>query len=162
MSCRLDRAAAEDFLYGEARLLDEWKLEAWAELFDEDGEYLVPSNDLPESEPQENLFLIYDDRHRLSERAKRLMKKTAHAEYPRSLTRHMISNVRVEPGDDDLVRVYCNFVVYRSRGTSTDVFPGHAIYDLRIDANGGLKIRSKRAVIDSDTLRQQRRVSIIL
>jgi p-cumate 2,3-dioxygenase beta subunit len=155
------RAEIEDFLFLEARLLDEWRLDQWAELFTEDGEYLVPSNDIPNGDENTELFLIYDDRHRLTERAKRLLKRTAHAEFPRSKTRHNITNVEVAEGGDDLIEVRCNFTVYRSRFDDLDVFPGHAIYSLR-RRDGGFRIRCKRAMIDCDTLRVQRRVSIML
>jgi len=158
----LDRASAEDFLFAEARLLDEWRLNEWAELFDDEGEYLVPSNDLPDGDPTTSLFLINDDRHRLAERAKRLLKKAAHAEFPRSIVRHFVSNVEVEGCENGLVRLRCNYLVSRSRGTRADLFPGHAIYDINIADAPRLRIRRKRVVIDCDTLRSQGRVSIIL
>lgn len=162
----LTRSQAEDFLFMEARLLDGWKLEEWAALFTADGEYLVPPLDDPEGDPSETLFLIYDDRHRLGERAKRLLKRQAHAEFPRAVLRRIVGNVFVEPAvetaPDCDVRVTCNFALYRSRAAITDVFPGHSIYDLVVSASGDLRIRRKRTIIDTDTLRAQRRVSIIL
>lgn len=158
----LDRPQAEDFLFREARLLDEWKLLEWAALFTEDGQYLVPPLDAPDSDPSEALFLVYDDHHRLTERAKRLLKKQAHAEYPHSRLRRIVGNVIVEPGDDDAVQVSCNFTVWRSRAGGTEVFPGHSVYQLVVRGPGDIRIRSKRAVIDSDSLRAQRRLSIIL
>lgn len=162
----LTRSDAEDFLYMEARLLDGWKLNEWAALFTDDGEYLVPPLDAPEGDPSQTLFLIYDDRHRLGERAKRLLKRQAHAEFPHAILRRIVGNVAVEKADEPLgpgiVRVTCNFVLYRSRAANSEVFPGHAIYDLVVGGPDGPRIRRKRAVIDSDTLRAQRRVSIIL
>src|SRR5258708_288736 len=56
----LSRSEAEDFLYREAALLDSWRLMEWAELFTDDGEYLVPSTDEPDGDPASTLFLIYD------------------------------------------------------------------------------------------------------
>lgn len=158
----LTRAQAEDFLYHEARLLDDWRLAEWAALFTDDGEYLVPPMDAPDAEPGRALFLIHDDRHRLGERAKRLLKRNAHAEFPHARLRRIVGNVTVEGGGPGEVRVQCNFVVWRSRGGGTEVFPGHASYDLRMTADGTLRIRRKRAVVDTDTLRDQRRLSIIL
>ena len=164
------RAAVEDFLYHEADLLDNWKLEEWAALFTGDGQYWVPSTDAPpDADPRQTLFLIYDDRHRIGERAKRLLKKSAHAEFPHSRTRHLISNVRLHSAinatadglrEGDL-RVTCNFVVYRSKHGVNDIYPGHSIYDLE-PGDAGLKIRLKRAVLDVDTLRPQGKVSIVL
>jgi p-cumate 2,3-dioxygenase beta subunit len=92
------RAEAEDFLFHEAALLDEWKVKEWAALFTDDGEYMIPSTDDPHADPRTTLFLVFDDRHRLEERGKRLMSKAAHAEFPHSRTVHSYSNVRVAEG----------------------------------------------------------------
>ncbi len=164
------RAAVEDFLYAEADLLDNWQLEEWAALFTDDGQYWVPSTDAPpDADPRQTLFLIYDDRHRIGERAKRLLKKSAHAEFPHSRTRHLISNVRLHAAGNGLregdVRVTCNFVVYRSKNGVNDIYPGHSIYDLVPDGGAfriPFRIRLKRAVLDVDTLRPQGKVSIVL
>lgn len=161
MSAILSRAEAEEFLIREAALLDAWCLEEWAALFTPDGEYLIPATDAPEAEPGKSLYLIYDDRHRLGERAKRLLKKTAHAESPHSRTRHMTSNVLVEAQVGDTVSVTCNFVVFRSRMEKTDMYPGHAEYKLVVGPDG-LRIRRKKAILDIDVLRPQGKVSIIL
>ncbi len=154
------RSEVEDFLFHEAELLDTWQLDAWANLFTDDGEYLIPPTDLPDGDPGKHLFLVYDDRHRLGERAKRLGKKAAHAEFPHSRTRHLVTNVRITQ-DGAIVDVKCNFVVYRSKNGVNDIYPGHSLYRL-VAAAGGFKIRSKRAVLDVDTLRPQGKVSIIL
>jgi len=161
MSTPLTRTEAEEFLFQEAALLDAWKLEEWANLFTDDGEYLIPATDAPEAGPGTSLYLVYDDRHRLGERAKRLLKKTAHAESPRSLTRHMTTNVVVGKANGALIPVSCNFVVFRSRMEKTDIYPGHAEYQL-LHNNQGLRIRSKKATLDIDVLRPQGKVSIIL
>lgn len=158
---QLTRSDAEDFLIQEAALLDAWKLEEWAALFTDDGEYLVPATDDPQGKPGVSLYLIYDDRHRLGERAKRLLKKTAHAEQPHSRTRHMTSNVVVGKSDGDIVPVRCNFVVFRSRMEVTNIYPGHAEY-LLVKNGDGLKIKSKKAVLDVDALRPHGKISIIL
>lgn len=155
------RPEVEDFLFLEARLLDDWKLDEWVALFTDDGEYLIPPTDVPDGDPKRDLFLVYDDRHRLGERAKRLAKKSAHAEFPHSRTRHMISNVEVCQ-DGAAVHARCNFVVYRSKQGVNDIYPGHSQYDLVLRAEGGFSIRKKRAVLDVDTLRPQGKVSIIL
>ena len=157
----LTRSDAEDFLIHEAALLDSWKLEEWAELFTEDGEYFVPATDDPEGKAGQSLYLIYDDRHRLAERAKRLLKKTAHAEQPHSRTRHMTSNVVVGKSEGDVVPVSCNFVVFRSRMEVTNIYPGHAEY-LLVKNGDGLRIKSKKAVLDVDALRPHGKISIIL
>ena len=161
MTSPLARSEAEDFLFKEAALLDAWRLEEWANLFTEDGEYLIPATDAPDGAPGTSLYLVYDDRHRLGERAKRLLKKTAHAEQPRSRTRHMSSNVMVAEAEGAVMPVFCNFVVFRSRMEVTNIYPGHAEY-LLVRNGEGLKIRSKKAVLDVDALRPHGKISIIL
>jgi len=161
MTNPLARSEAEDFLFKEAALLDAWRLEEWANLFTDDGEYLIPATDAPDGAPGTSLYLVYDDRHRLGERAKRLLKKTAHAEQPRSRTRHMSSNVMVAEAEGAVMPVFCNFVVFRSRMEKTDIYPGHAEYRL-VRGSDGLRIRSKKAILDIDVLRPQGKVSIIL
>ncbi|GAA5231554.1 aromatic-ring-hydroxylating dioxygenase subunit beta [Verticiella sediminum] len=155
------RIEAEDYLFHEADLIDTWALDDWAGLFTEDGEYFVPALDDPDGEPGRSLFFVYDNRHRLAERAKRLLKPAAHAEFPRSKIQHLIGNVRVVPSDLGDARFLCNFIVYRSRNDHTEVFPGRAVHDV-VRADGQWKIRRKRAVVATDTLRDQGRLSFIL
>lgn len=155
------RDEVEDFLFHEADLLDNWKLDDWVALFTDDGEYLIPPTDVPDGDPARDLFLVYDDRHRLGERAKRLGKKSAHAEFPHSRTRHMISNVRVRQ-ENGAVHASCNFVVYRSKQGVNDIYPGHSDYVLVPAGERAFRIRRKRATLDVDTLRPQGKVSIIL
>ena len=156
------RTEAEDFLFREARMLDEWALVEWAELFEPDGEYLIPPIDNPQADVGRDLFLVYDDRLRLTERAKRLLKKQAHAEFPHSVLRRIVSNVIVEGEHDGVTTVICNYVLFRSRKEHSEMFPGYSIYQLVRKDDGRLSIKRKRAVIASDSLREQGRVSIIL
>lgn len=161
MSAQVSRPQVEDFLFHEADLLDNWKLDEWTALFTDDAQYLVPPTDQPDADPRNTLFLVYDDRHRLGERAKRLLKKSAHAEFPHSRTRHLISNVQIRHDDGNVVHATCNFVVYRSKQGVNDIYPGHSMYEL-VPGGGSFRIRLKRAALDVDTLRPQGKVSIIL
>lgn len=52
----------EQFLYKEAALLDEWRLDDWLTLFTDDARYVVPATDLPDGDPQKDLVFIDDDR----------------------------------------------------------------------------------------------------
>jgi p-cumate 2,3-dioxygenase beta subunit len=157
----LSREQIEDLLYYEAELLDEWKLEEWAELFTDDGKYLIPPTGYPNADFHETLFLIADDHHRLVQRAKRLLKKEAHIEYPHSTTRHTISNIRIKDIQDETIFVRCNFITYRTKRGNLDVFVGHHEYKL-VEIESRIKIREKRVILDLDALRPQGKVSIIL
>ena len=68
----------EQFLYQEAALLDQWRLDEWLDLFTEDARYVVPSTDLPEGDPKQDLVFIDDDRLRLQGRVNRLKSRHAH------------------------------------------------------------------------------------
>jgi p-cumate 2,3-dioxygenase beta subunit len=158
----LTRPEVEDFLYAEAELLDEWRLPEWLDLFTDDATYQIPPTDIPaDASPENNLFYIADDRYRLGERVKRLMKRTAHAEYPHSKTRHQVSNVRILSQDADQVEVACNFFTFRTKDDFNNIFFGKLLYRLTV-SDGTIRIRSKRVVLDTNGLRNQGRISIIL
>jgi p-cumate 2,3-dioxygenase subunit beta len=158
----IDRSRIEDFLYHEADLLDRWALPDWLSLFTDDAHYEVPCTDLPaDATSDESLFYIADDRFRLGERVKRLMKKTAHAEFPHSKTRRIVGNVRVRPQDDGSLEVGSVFTTYRTKDGTTDLYFGHAVHVLVADGET-YRIRSKRCNLDGDGLRPSGRLSILL
>ena len=154
------RQEVEDFLYAEATLLDEWRLDEWAALFTEDARYVVPTTDLPEGDPRQDLVFIDDDIVRLRARVKRLKSRHAHREYPSSRTRRFISNVRVKEAGDGSLAVTANTLVYRFRSGEGDPYVGHYEYRLkRVD--GGFRISYRRAVLDHESLTGHGAVSII-
>jgi 3-phenylpropionate/cinnamic acid dioxygenase small subunit len=92
-------AAVAQFLYDEAALLDEWRLDEWLALFHPDAaEYLIPSPEDQSDDPATTLHLVNDSMATLAGRIHRLKSKHAHAESPRSRTRRQIANVRVWQG----------------------------------------------------------------
>jgi p-cumate 2,3-dioxygenase subunit beta len=137
------RAEVEDFFYYEAALLDEWRLEEWLDLFTEDAVYEIPATDLPghiESNTSRTYALVYERRTLLEQRVIRLKKPTAHAEFPHSRTRRLLTNVRI------LGAVF---------------YVGRYEYVLRRGSDG-LKIRHRKAVLDQATLDPHGKISIIL
>lgn len=155
------RAEVEDFLYAEAALLDDWRLDEWFALFAPGAVYEVPTaGAADDDDPRRSLFYIADDYVRLRERVARLGKKEAHAEYPHSRTRRSISNVRVLESGDGLTRVACNFVLHRAKAGKVDAYFGHSFYS--IDATRpDWKIAAKRVLLDMDLL-YPGKVSILL
>jgi p-cumate 2,3-dioxygenase beta subunit len=160
----VSRAAVEDFLYHEAELLDDWRLNEWAELYTDDAQYDVTSLDCPDplnASSDSSLFVLADDKERLASRAKRLLKKTAHAEFPHSKTRHLVSNIRLGSPANGALPVRVNFVVYRTKEDRTSQYMGEAHYVL-VPGNGSFRIRRKRCVLDLNSLADQGRLTIIL
>jgi p-cumate 2,3-dioxygenase beta subunit len=160
----LTRAEAEDFLFHEAELLDDWRLPEWAGLYTEDAWYEITSPACPDpmaSDAADSLFLISDRIDRIRARASRLMKKTAHAEYPRSKTRHLVTNVRVVGAEGHGTQVRSNLAVYRTKEDTTTVFMGEAWATLMREGEA-LKIQRKRVILDLNSLYNQGRLTIIL
>ena len=154
------RAEVEDFLYHEAALLDAWRLDEWLALLTDDATYRVPSNDQPQSDPKSALFTIADDIHRIRARVARLKDPHAHAEFPRSRIRRLISNVRILERSPLVVEA--NFVVYRYRGDE-DVRTYVGRYRYTLEHRGGaLRIKAREAILDAMELASLGTVSFIL
>ena len=157
------RLDVEDLLFYEAELLDSWRLPEWTELYTDDARYEIASlsaSDPLGADPAKSIFIVADDKERLNMRAGRLMKKTAHCEFPHSKTRHMISNVRVFEDGGNL-RTRANFVTYRTKGGRTSRYMGEAHYLLE-PVTDGFRIKHTRCVLDLDTLNDQGRLTILL
>lgn len=161
----LNREQVEDFLFHEAELLDAWQLMEWAALFTPDASYEVTSpasEDPVNSDPATSLFLISDRIDRIEGRAKRLLKKTAHAEYPHSKTRHLVTNVRLLASDKaDEVTLKANFAVFRTKEDTQTIFMGESRYRLRVEGET-IRIAHKRCILDLNSLYNQGRLTIIL
>ena len=162
----------EQFLYREARLLDERRFYAWLELFTEDVRYWMPvhSNRYPaeskaigrldqtpapeaEQAQTEELAILDETQATLRARIARLDTGMAWAEDPPSRTRHMISNIEVEEGDTaSELRVYSNYLVYRTRGeTEQDFYIGRREDVLR-RVDGVWKIARRKIILDQNVL----------
>src|SRR5262249_40530584 len=116
--------AVAQFLYDEAALLDEWRLDEWLALFHpEAAHYLVPSPQDLSHDPPPPLPVFKDSRPPLAGRVGRLKSKHAHAETPRSRTRRQIANVRIWRGPADLLSRSA-FDVTRVRGGAVDRYVG--------------------------------------
>jgi Small subunit of phenylpropionate dioxygenase len=158
----LTRAECEDFLYHEATLLDEWRLDEWFDLFAKGAIYEVPTagadDDVSSSEA---LFYVADDYARLRYRIDRLKSPAAHSEWPRSDTSRIIGNVQLLGACEGGEKVRCTFATFRSKNGITDLFVGHCLYVLRKE-EASIRIASKRVMLDLNSLRPQGRVSILL
>lgn len=162
----------EQFLYREARLLDERRFHEWLELFTDDVRYWMAgrSTRYPRSSKaitvldpdrrQESDLAIEDELAILDEtkvslcgRIARLDTGMAWAEDPPSRTRHIITNIEVEPGDTaSELKVYSNFLVYRTRAESEQDFYVGARQDILRSVDGAWKITRRKLVLDQNVL----------
>jgi len=158
----------EQFLYREARLLDERRFHEWLQLFTEDIQYRMTAraNRYPGSskaivalaaernseEDPDELGLFDEDVETLTARVARLDTGMAWAEDPPSRTRHLITNVEIADVSDQEVTVHSNFIVYRSRGETEQDFYVGAREDRLRRASGTWKIARRRMVLDQNVL----------
>ena len=156
--------AVAQFLYDEAALLDEWRLDEWLALFHpEAARYLIPSPEDFSDDPATTLHLVNDSMTTLAGRVGRLKSKHAHAESPRSRTRRQIANVRVWQGPDDLLSRSA-FDVTRVRGGVVDHYVGVYEHQLLPSANEDTPwlIGRRRVLIDHSIESAGGQVSILL
>jgi 3-phenylpropionate/cinnamic acid dioxygenase small subunit len=145
-------ADIEQFLYREARLLDELRLQEWLTLFTADGVYWVPLDDsLPRNA---TVSIIHDDALRREERVHRALNVDYASQSPRSRTVHFINNVMVDRVTDEIVDVRSNQLIYELRtGDFRQVGLGQlrpivATVDHRLVVSGGVpKIALKKILL---------------
>ena len=156
------RQQVEDFLIFEADLLDHWRLREWLALFDPRATgYYMPTTDLPEGDAGADLYLIADDMAKLHSRVDQLLSGVTWAENPRSRTRRMISNVKIDAADGNILRIRANFVVYRMRFQNIDPYIGEYRYTLKVNGDT-VTILERRVVLDLEALRPHGKVSFIV
>ena len=162
----------EQFLYREARLLDDRRFRDWLELFTDDLRYWMASrsNRYPKNSKaisildpdryveddigrEDELAILDETKETLSGRVARLDTGMAWAEDPPSRTRHMICNIEIEAGDaEDELRVYSNFIVYRSRAETEEDFYVGARRDVLRRVDGAWKIAHRKLILDQNVL----------
>jgi len=162
----LSRQDVEDFLYQEADCLDRWALDEWLGLWVESGELsyqVAPTGeeDTASLDPVDTMFLIADDRFRLEQRIVRMKKNSFHAEYVRSHTRHLYSNVRITGQDDKTLEAVFSAAVFRTKKGKTVVYPSRVVVNL-VKTGGDLRLKSKRIELDLDYLAEMGALTIIL
>lgn len=157
------------FLIREARLLDERRFEEWLALFTEEATYYMPgrtnpwqSGEVADSINKPGELAVFEDtRATLTTRVERLRTGKAWGENPPSRTRHLITNVDIEPVDDDpaALTVRSNFMVYRAQlEDDKDIFVGSREDVLR-HLDGGWKI-ARRTILMEDVVHNSKPLSI--
>lgn len=149
---------AKQFLYFEARCLDQRLWEEWLDLYEPDAQFWLPSwRDFshPTQDPERELSLIfYNERARLEERVWRLKSEQSPASVPMPRTLHSISNVALGPSSTFHEPVIeSNFVVhvYNPKRKSSVVYFGHYKHHLRWN-RGGWRIAAKKILLLNDYL----------
>lgn len=140
----------EQFLFREARLIDEGKMEDWLDLFSSECLYWVPITP-GGGNPLKEVSHAFDDRRRLEDRIYRLRTGYAYSQIPASRTLRIFSNIEVwQDSAEEEIRVRANFMLTEFRAGKQKLYSGWNGYRLKKE-NGEWKIAVKQVnLIDSD------------
>lgn len=157
------RLECEDFLYHEARLLDDRCVSEWFDLVTEDIDYRVPVRTTRErsadSEFSDQAYHLKEDYGSLRVRVNRLENDFAWSENPPSRTRRFVSNVtvmgtrtRTEHTDREL-DVRSNLLVHRAQEdeTTPDLLSAERRDTLR-QTDDGFRLAARTVLLDHTVL----------
>jgi len=119
----------DEFLYHEARLLDEQRLEEWLELFTQDATYWVPLEH-DQADPVETSSIIHDDKTLLELRVKQARHPRAHARTPLARTVHQVGNIVVADSSSEVL-VSSTLVLVEFRAEKQKIWGGLVEHRLR-------------------------------
>ncbi|MEJ3598084.1 benzoate 1,2-dioxygenase small subunit [Pseudomonas bubulae] len=146
-----------DFLYREARYLDDGQWDQWLELYAADASFWMPcwdDNDRLTEDPQSEISLIwYGSRGGLEDRVFRIKTERSSATVPDTRTSHNLSNIEIVDQADGLCQVRFNWHTLSFRYKTTDSYFGTSFYTLDMRAPQPL-IKAKKVVLKNDYVRQ--------
>ncbi|HXA25276.1 MAG TPA: benzoate 1,2-dioxygenase small subunit [Acetobacteraceae bacterium] len=150
----LSSEAIHQFLYQEARLLDDKDWDAWLSCYATDAEFWMPSWDDDEtlvSDPQTEISLIYyGHRGGLEDRVFRIKTDRSSAtSLPEPRTSHNISNVEIVEQTDGACSLRFNWVTFSFRYKTTDTYFGTSFYTLDTSGTQPL-IKNKKVILKND------------
>ena len=144
----------EQFLYAEARLLDDRDVEGWLECYAPDVEFWMPAwddDDKLTEDPQREISLIwYGHKGGLEDRVFRIRTERSSAtSLPEPRTSHNISNVEILEQASGTVTLRFNWVTFSYRYKTTDTYFGTSVYTLDITGPQPL-IKRKKVILKND------------
>ena len=133
-----------DFVVGEARLLDQHRLDDWLNLFTEDGHYWMPLES-GQTDPRLTTSLMYEDKLLLRIRVDRLKGKATYSQSPKSRCHHVLQAPQVGERDDGESRyvTWTPLHYVESRADEQTLYAAWATHHLTV-VDDALKIRLKR------------------
>ncbi len=145
------REGIVDFIYEEARMLDEGRFSEWLDLWLEDGHYWMPL-DYKQTDPDLVTSLLYEDNFMLRLRVERLNGERTFSQKPKSRCHHVIQRPFVDEFDMDAGRFVTNTSMHyvETRLDEQFLLACVATHELRL-LDGRLRIANKRVdLLNSD------------
>jgi len=147
------RSQAEDFLYAEARTLDDREWDAWLAFYAPDATFWMPAwddDDQLVEDPQSEISLIYYARRDgLEDRIFRLKTERSSASTPEPRTSHNITNVEILSQEGGEVKLRFNWHTLSYRYRILDSYFGTSFYTLDVSGDRPL-IKAKKVVLKND------------
>jgi 3-phenylpropionate/cinnamic acid dioxygenase small subunit len=144
-----EHKAVVEFLYKEARLADESRYDEWEALWTDDAIYWVPVITRPDTDPNQHLSHIYDNRARIATRIRLLKSGYRYSQTPASSMRRLISNIEIEKTTTGEFTIGSNFTLVElsiQAHHETHIWAGRTIHQLRwVDSE--LKMCGKKVLL---------------
>lgn len=144
MSAAPDLATLTQFVYDEARLLDDKRFDEWYELFTDDGYYWMP---LTRGQPdgENHTSLLYEDKLLLRVRIERLKNPHSFSQHQPSFCQHVLQVPQLESASPDgtgwVMRT--PFLYLESQADTQQVLGGVCRLHV-VQLDGTLRIRLKK------------------
>jgi 3-phenylpropionate/cinnamic acid dioxygenase small subunit len=134
-----------DFLYAEARMLDEGRYDEWLKLWLPDGHYWMPL-DYKQTDPINTTSLMYEDLFMLKLRVERLTGARTFSQKPKSRCHHVLQRPFVDAmeGDRFVTTTFMHYV--ETRLDEQQLLALTVRHDLA-EVNGALRIANKRVEV---------------
>ncbi|KTT07330.1 benzene 1,2-dioxygenase [Pseudomonas oryzihabitans] len=146
-----------EFVYREARLLDDRQWDAWLACYSPQVQFWMPAwddHDQLVEDPQAHISLIYyPNREGLEDRIFRIKTERSSASTPEPRTAHFIANLEVLAADAEMAELRFNWQTLSHRYRTTDVFFGTSFYGLDLRGEQPL-ITRKKVVLKNDYIHQ--------
>jgi 3-phenylpropionate/cinnamic acid dioxygenase small subunit len=151
----------QEFLYREARLLDERRLNEWLDLLADDIHYFMPIRrnikfgdwDLEYSDPESEISYFDEGKDILQGRVRQINTGVHWAEEPVSRFEHLISNVEIVSAESDQVQVASKFFCYQNRlQDEVNIFVGRRYDTLRRDPITTFKVVKRKILLAQNVL----------
>jgi biphenyl 2,3-dioxygenase subunit beta len=151
----------EQFLYKEARLLDERRLDEWLDLLADELHYWMPMRrnikfgdwDLEFTSADTEINWFDEGKDVLAGRIRQINTGIHWPEEPVSRFEHMITNVEVVGVDGDDIRVNSKFFCYQNRlQDEVNHFVGRREDVLRRDPDTGFKLVRRKLIIAQNVM----------
>ncbi|WP_420335033.1 aromatic-ring-hydroxylating dioxygenase subunit beta [Roseibium sp.] len=145
----VSREQVIDFIYDEARMLDEGRYDEWLSLWLEDGHYWMPL-DYKQTDPHLVTSLLYEDMFMLRLRVERLNGARTFSQKPKSRCHHVIQRPFIDEMSEDRIVTNTAMHYVETRLDEQFLLALTAVHELAV-VDGAIRIANKRVdILNSD------------